>query len=451
MILSTVLKLGLLAPVADMPAKADERQYVAAARSINETGVPVYPNQNWDEAHAAPGMPYFLAACYAIAGEDGFRTLARFIQVLLSATTVLFTFAITLRLGAGRRPALLASALVAFNPTQIAFTHYFWSESLYCSITTALVWAVLRSEDPQRSAGASFVAGLVGGVACLTRSFFVTQIPLVLGWMLIGRRGQIPLRRRALTASLFLVGAMVVVLPWSARNTVRYGRFLLISTNGGAVLAKGANPLRPENRDLGLEGWGAELMAYHRRYAPSYEGVIPLYQRARADNLVERYELDVRRSLGFMIEHPGLTLEHARIRLQYMVNPTSYLVRHIRQGIYGELPGWIGEGLIALTLVSSMGVMSLYVMGLFLGPWNRTKVLLVLMVAGTLAGCALVAALTRYRVPIVPLMAPFVAVALMRWRELPRLARRPSFWLLGAPVLAFLVYVWVQYLPYNYA
>ena len=98
-----------------------------------------------------------------------------------------------------------------------------------------------------------------------------------------------------------------------------------------------------------------------------------------------------------------------------------------------------------------MGVMSLYVMGLFLGPWSRTKVLLVLMVAGTLAGCALVAALTRYRVPIVPLMAPFVAVALMRWRELPTLARRPSFWLLGAPVLAFLVYVWVQYLPYNYA
>ena len=54
---SAVIKLALIGPVADLPQKADERQYVAAARTINEEGAPRYPNPNWDEAHPGPAEP----------------------------------------------------------------------------------------------------------------------------------------------------------------------------------------------------------------------------------------------------------------------------------------------------------------------------------------------------------------------------------------------------------
>ena len=449
LVLSTLIKLAILPAVADMEQKADERQYVAAAPTIVETGVPVYPNENWDEAHAAPGMPYFLAGCYAIAGEDGFKTLARFVQVVLSIFTVLIAHAIARRIGAGPRTALLAAALVAFNPTQIAFTHYFWAESVYTFFSTWAVWLLLRSQDGERGGKLAYGAGIVGGLATLTRGLFITQVPLVMAWLVFGGSG--PRKRRLACAALFLLGVLTSVLPWSARNTMRYGSFLFVSSNGGAVLAKGANPIRPENHDLGLTGWSEELRAYTNAHAPDYEGVIPMRPRYMSDDLVEQNNVRTRDGLRFMLSHPALTIDHARIRLQYLVNPTSFLIRHIREGYYGELPAWFAEPLILLTLLASMVVMALFIIGLIANTWDRDKALIVLMVMGSLSACALVAAVSRYRVPIVPLMVPYAAIALVSGPRLREAVRGPVFWLVGAPVLAFLAFVWTQYLPFNYS
>ncbi len=448
LVLSMLIKLAIVPLVVGMEQKADERQYVAAAPTIVATGAPRYPNPNWDEAHAAPGMPYFLAGCYALAGESGFKTLARVVQVLLSVFTLLLVHALALRLGAGPRTALLATALVALDPTQIAFTHYFWAESLYSFLSIWAVWLLVSAADGERNYGAAFGAGLVAGVATLTRGLLFGLTPLIVLWLLFA--GAASPGRRVGSATLFVLGLVLAIAPWSLRNTERYGKFLLVSTNVGAVLAKGANPITPENHDLGLGGWSTELREYTRLHGPDYRDVIPMRPRYISEDIVEQNDVRTREGLAFLLDYPALTLRNARIRLQYLVNPTSFLIRHIREGYYGELPRWFSEPVIALTLLASMVVMAGFVFGVFVARNDPDKMLTLIVVVGSLAICALVAAVSRYRVPLVPLMAPYAALALTRVADVKREVRRAPFWLLGAPVLVFLAVVWVMYLPLNY-
>jgi 4-amino-4-deoxy-L-arabinose transferase-like glycosyltransferase len=448
--ISAIIKLVLIGPVAELPEKADERQYVAAARAIHETGYPSYPNPNWDEAHQAPGMPYFLGACHVLAGEGGFKTLARVVQVLLSLGTVVLVFLIARRF-LPERTAVLATALIALNPTHIAFTHYFWSEGSYTFFSTLVAWLLVRSRGAPREGLGFFLAGLVGGVACLWRSVFLTQVPVVCLWILVWGLGRT--RERVRVGALFVGGFLLVLAPWAARNTLRYDRFLLVSTNAGALLAKAANPIRPETHDIGLESWRREYDAYYREHGPDFEGVIalrPLVPRDPAENLVDRNKREIRAGFSFMLDHPGLAVEHTWIRIGYFFNPTSYLVRHMREDFYPSISGFLEEVLVALALAFTLGLFVFFVLGVTAGSVEERRdpyrAFLILMFLGTLAIYAVTGVQSRSRLPIEPLMAPLAADAILRLRALGGRA-----WLLAAPVLFFLAYVWAKYLPLNYA
>lgn len=232
--LSAALKLALLWPAAGIVPQADERQYLFAARAIRATGVPAYGDPHLDEAHFEPVFPHFLAACHYLAGEERFIHLARLVQVVLSSVGILFVYGIAARL-LSARGAAVAAGWTAFDPTLVAFTHYFWSETLYTFFLLATVFLLIRSQEGARWK-ACLAAGLIGGVAALTRSSFAVLIPLISGW--IAFRGWGSRRDRIRSAVLFTTGCMAVILPWSIRNAVRFDRFLLISTNGAFVIAR---------------------------------------------------------------------------------------------------------------------------------------------------------------------------------------------------------------------
>lgn len=444
--LSTALKLALLWPVAGMAPQADEREYLFAARAISTTGVPAYLDPSFDEAHFEPVFPHFLAACRYLAGDEGFVHLARLVQVVLSSIGILFVYGISRRF-LSDRGAAIAAGLTAFNPTQVAFTHYFWSESLYTFFLLATVLLVIRSQEGARWK-TCLGAGLVGGMAALTRSAFAVQIPVVLAWVMCRGRGS--RREQTLSAALFAAGCLAVILPWSVRNTVRFGRFLLISTNGGMAFAMAANPIAPANFDLGFPNWFEEWNRYREAHGPDYEGVIPLSPRPEAENIVERNDISVRRGLVFMLRHPGLTVEFSLVRLKYIVNPTSYFVRSLRLGRYPYLDGFLEELLVLVTLSFSMFVMGFFALGLFVRPWPREKTLLAWIVLGNVVVCALLVALSRYRAPLVPLMTPVGVDAFQRLGNLVRQRRNLGLWLTAGPVLALLVLAWVEYLPLSY-
>ena len=219
-----------------------------------------------------------------------------------------------------------------------------------------------------------------------------------------------------------------------------------------AVLAKAANPIRPETHDIGLESWRREYDAYYREHGPDFEGVIalrPLVPRDPAENLVDRNKREIRAGFSFMLDHPGLAIEHTWIRIGYFFNPTSYLVRHMREDFYPAISGFFEEFLVVLALGFTLVLFVFFVLGATagrMGQGDPYRAFLILMFLGTLAIYAVTGVQSRSRLPIEPLMAPLAADALLRLRTLGGRA-----WLLAAPVLIFMAYVWAKYLPLNYA
>jgi len=433
---SALLKLALLWPAAGLPLRGDERQYVAGAIAISETGVPAYPNPVWDEAHSSPLYPYGLAAFHGMFGEETFLTWVRVAQVLLSVLTTLLVYAVALRVF-DRRNALISAAIVSVFPTFVAYTHYLLTETVYTFLFVGLAALLLAPPRPT-TPGRALAAGVVGGLAALARGAFVVQAPFVLLWLLWpGGGGR---RRRAFNAGAFLLGMAVAIGPWSVYSTLRYDRFLLIDTNGGNVLYKNWNVIRQENHDVGMDKrWRDDKLAY--------EGRIPFRERVEVEHIVERSGAETRAAVRFVLAHPLLFARNSVIRAAELVNPTSFLVRSIRRGDYAGLPTLLGEALIWVGLLGTMALLGFGALGLAGRPPTVERMLPGLMILGNVAVCVLIVSMSRYRYPMLLLVVPFAVDGALRLRQAA--GERTCGWWLSLLVVALMAVAWILYVPYS--
>lgn len=431
---STLLKFALVAPAIEMPRTGDEKQYLRGARAIDETGIPQYWSWPWDEAHSSPVYPYGLGLLRKIVGPESFLESTLYVQALLSSLTAWLVFLIAKRCFGPRR-ALASAALVAFMPTMLAYSHYFMSETVYTTLFVGVVALLVTRQEPL-SAKRAFLAGLLGGVTALTKSQFLILTPFVILWILL--TGRDSLRGAAIASGTFLVGTLLIVLPWTVRNTLRYDHFLLVDSNPGNVLYRNWNVLRPENHDVGMfKEWARERDAY--------DGEIPMRPRSKKKNVAARNAAEVSAAIAFTLDHPLLFLEHSFIRTQYLVNPTSFLVRGIRKDLYAWLPPWSREGLVWLVLLSTGATLALGVLGLCGRPPTGAALLPALLLLGSTILCVCIVSTSRYRFPMMPLLIPFAVNGALC---LPALIReRPRSLWLAAPVLLFMVVTWIEYVP----
>jgi uncharacterized membrane protein len=84
-------------------------------------------------------------------------------------------------------------------------------------------------------------------------------VVLLVSLVVLAMEIRVEWRRSLAKAVLLLVGAAVVVMPWTARNAVALDRFVPISTGGGQVLFAGT--YLPSDGDP--ERVGAEVVAHH--------------------------------------------------------------------------------------------------------------------------------------------------------------------------------------------
>ena len=176
-----------------------------------------------------PLYPLFLAAVYRIAGRE--FIFARLIQALMGVGVCLFTYGIARRLY-GPRAGIAAGFVVACYPSLVLYTCLLMSENLFIFLLTASLLLLLGTA--QRRVGSCFAAGVLLGLACLTRSVLVGFVPLTALW-LMGRRERI-------AALVCMLGALCAITPWTARNWHYYQRFVLIDSYGGYNFLIGNNP-----------------------------------------------------------------------------------------------------------------------------------------------------------------------------------------------------------------
>jgi len=193
-------------------------------------------------------------------------------NICLSLATIWLTMLLAER-WFNRKVAIIAGYLSACWPVQIQFTSVLASELIFNFLMVALllVW-----DSPKLNPWLKAVLiGILAAAALYVRPVALF-LPAILGAITIATRKKV-VRPIAITAVAYILMALAIA-PWSLRNTRVFGRFVLMSSNGGGDLWLGNNPftqgqssefpadtlnMRDVDRDVYL---GQIAAAYIRQY-----------------------------------------------------------------------------------------------------------------------------------------------------------------------------------------
>lgn len=243
LLVALLLRVGLVLETRPYPLVGDALDYNRHAQSIAETGH--YPRSidgpdGGATAFRPPLYPYFLAPIYLVTGVRDALEIARLAEALLGVAIVALVGLLSRRLW-GRRVALIALALTSVYPPLIVVGGALLSEALFVTLELAACLAVLRAREARRPIPWIALAGLLCGLAALTRSIGIALIlPIALS-LAAGGLARGARRRALLSAATLLMAGALTLAPWTVRNALTLHSFTLVSTEGGATLAGGYN------------------------------------------------------------------------------------------------------------------------------------------------------------------------------------------------------------------
>jgi 4-amino-4-deoxy-L-arabinose transferase-like glycosyltransferase len=270
--------------------------------------------------------------------------------------------------------------------------------------------------------------GLALGMAALLRQVILLFVPFLFAWLWwnnrqgareqgskgAGWRSAVDRRRSSVVGrSSFVVGSLItlavlaaLILPWTVRNYLAFGQFVLLNTNSGYAFFWANHPIH-----------GTHFIDLLPTDGPSYQDLIPPELRSLDEATLDRALLE--RGLGFVREDPVrfLVLSLSRIPDYFQFWPSSRsalvsnLARVLSFGLFLPFMAW---GLVlarhrwraCLLLYLFVAVYSLAHILSWTGPRYRLPVDAVLIVFAGLA------------------VATLVERAIARWPRLVRLAGR---------------------------
>jgi 4-amino-4-deoxy-L-arabinose transferase-like glycosyltransferase len=220
--------------------------YFFAAHVMVDGGGYVNPWNGIPTAVHPPAWPVLLGVP-AVMGLDTVLVHQVFACVVGTMTVVLVGLAG--RVVAGGRVGLLAAAIAAANPNMWVRERELAAETLVLPLAAVAVALAYRYWRAPRMVTLSAL-GAVCGVLVLVHSGTVLLLVFLLPPLVARARSQAPVRRLArLAAALAVVGA--VLLPWMVRNTVRFERPVLLTTNFGLALHSANCPRAYEGERIG--------------------------------------------------------------------------------------------------------------------------------------------------------------------------------------------------------
>jgi dolichyl-phosphate-mannose-protein mannosyltransferase len=328
-----------------------------------------------------PVYPYFLAVLYGLSGT--FET-ARWTQAAIGALLVPAVG----RAGArafSPRVGLWAAAVTALYPDLIWFSVHFWSETVFMVL---LWWGIERllAADTADGLGRAVAAGVLWGVAVLTRETVLYFIPLAALWLAThswaGGRAR---------GAAFLVASLLVVAPWTYRNWAVFHAFVPVSTAGGQNLFQGNALIE---RDT------------------TYEMVDAVQGR------IEQYHYAMRMGLQAIRDRqPWWIFEKVRDEMPRLWEADSLVLVHIKRGAYGAVPPAMAVAVALAVLVPYVAVLALLALGVTRLRWSRPTVLLVSFLAYYTLIHIVTHGFARYRLPVMPVVFLIAAVGWTAWRQ----------------------------------
>lgn len=375
-----------------------------------------------------PGYPLLLAGAFSLFGQH--LEVAQILNALLGAATVGLVYLIGVRLF-GRRPALIASAIVAFFPSLIFFTAVTVSEIAFTFFALlAVLLLIIEAQrardgdrDPSTGSGRSLpwllAAGLVLGFASLVRGQALL-LPLVLipFWLASG------IDRRGVAHGIvaLALGMGLVVAPWTVRNAVELHAPVLIATNAGVDFWIGHH--EAAQGDYGPTG-GDELVFRHPELTSPQREV-----RVNSEGF--------REGLGFAVSHPReeLVLPFKKLFWLYY-NDEEGLRWNEGHGGQQFLSMPLRDALLAMSNVYYFAVLGLLLLGapFWFSFRNPGRVLLVSLILYWTLIHLVFFANPRFHAPVMPVAALLAALPLAALRfglpdepdPQPRIEAEPGF------------------------
>ena len=186
-----------------------------------------------------PVTSWLASLLYRVVGHDYFAALLG--QCAIGALVPLAASALGGALfggGAGR----LAGWLTAFHPLLVFFCGYLLTETTFTALLTlALLASVswVKTPRPARALG----TGLVWGAAILTRPTGALLPLLIAAWAWVPLGLTLAARDRVRQTLLLAFGVVLVVLPWSVRNSLVTGHVVALKTGAGRAFLDSNNPV----------------------------------------------------------------------------------------------------------------------------------------------------------------------------------------------------------------
>jgi 4-amino-4-deoxy-L-arabinose transferase-like glycosyltransferase len=160
------------------------------------------------------------------------------LQALLNTSLCAIVFVLTARLF-GRPAGLAAAWLSAVNLYSIYFVRSLYTENLFVPLfTLGVAVAFIAGESGQRKD--FLLAGFLLGLAALTRSVALYFLPFLLAALCL----KSPRPKKKTAWGVLLTGAvfLLTVAPWTLRNSIVHGRFVLLDTKAGFNLYLSNHP-----------------------------------------------------------------------------------------------------------------------------------------------------------------------------------------------------------------
>lgn len=401
--LALAIRLATILATPGYEPAFDSGDYVRHAQSIADgNGFPesIFTTSESPSAFRPPLYPYLLGSVYAVFGDNAGADAGRVVGALLGVLIVYLVFLIGRALW-GSRVGLWSAGLAAVLPPLAFLNEALISEPLFVAIELGVVLAALTARRADGDWRLAAAAGVLCGLAALTRSNgILLVIPAVIGvWV-----GRPWLSRRALAAPVAVVAAAgLTVLPWTVRNTLEFDQLVPFSTQSGFAMAGAFND---EARTF--PGYPATwaLPQETERYRAIY---------ARTD--LDEAELDQElrsESVEYMIDHPGYVVE-ATVRntlrtLGLMgLEPSSREADENQLGLSEATGNAVRVSYYVLAILALVGVFTLW-------RWRRAAGrdwwIWLVPVLAVLAAVWVIAS-TRYRVPAYPFMIFLAAIGIV--------------------------------------
>ena len=411
------LRLGYIhqhgaSPFFDAPV-VDARTFLEQARAIAGGDLAGGPEPYWQ-----PPLYIYLLALVCRLLPDSYFVGIRLLQALLGALSCLLVYGLARR-AFGESAGRIAGCAAALCGTFLYFEGELLAVPLEVFLNLLLLQLLLRAMERNRGLDWG-LAGLAAGLAALARPNVLLFAVLFCAWHLWRRRP-------AGALAPFAGAALLVILPVTLRNWAAEPGLVLVSANGGVNFYIGNNA--DYDRTVAL------------RPGMEWEEMVAEPGRAGHATAAAKSSFFVRKGLAWIAAHPLEYLELlGRKTFHFWSGPE---VKRNQDLYYARRHSWI-LGLLLWDRRLSVpfgliGPLALLGLGLSLRIRGDPAALLRLYALSYTASVLLFFPAARYRMPVVPVLIAFAALA--AWRLWASLRRRswPEAARLGAPLAALLV------------